>query len=65
MQKKSNTEIVVLKCQDKKEMLCLSTKQTAEITQIRKRNTNIKKTTLIYDYNDRTLFIDLYDQPKV
>lgn len=56
--------VVVLKWQDKREVLCLSTCHTANTIKIKRRNDEIDKPVLICDYNNSKSFIDLSDQLK-
>lgn len=56
--------VVVLKWQDKRDVLCLSTNHTAETTNVRRRGEDIDKPTIICDYNNSKSFIDLSDQLK-
>lgn len=56
--------VVVLKWQDKRDVLCLSTFHTAVTTKVKRRTEEIEKPTLICDYNNSKSFIDLSDQLK-
>lgn len=60
----SNTGVVVLKWQDKRDVLCLSTKHTAETKELQRRGETVHKPLLICDYNNSKSFIDLSDQLK-
>lgn len=56
--------VVVLKWQDKRKVLCLSTCHTADTIKIKRRSEEIDKLVLICNYNSKS-FIDLSEQLKV
>ncbi|KAJ8937369.1 hypothetical protein NQ314_011917 [Rhamnusium bicolor] len=56
--------IVILKWQDKSDVLCLNTNHIAVTTKVKRRGEEIGKPTLICDYNNSKSFIDLSNQLK-
>jgi len=58
----SNTNIVVLKWKDKRDILMLSTKHLDTTTSITKRNQTINKPDMVIEYNQGKSFIDRSDQ---
>lgn len=62
--KESNTGVTVLKWHDKRDVLCLSTVHTTQMTKYQRGGKEKEKPTIIYDYNASKSFIDLSDQLK-
>uniref|UniRef100_A0A2S2Q7N7 PiggyBac transposable element-derived protein 4 n=1 Tax=Sipha flava TaxID=143950 RepID=A0A2S2Q7N7_9HEMI len=58
----SNTNVVVLKWKDKRDLLMLSTKHVDTTTAITKRNQTINKPDMVIEYNQGKSFIDRSDQ---
>lgn len=58
----SNTNVVVLKWKDKRDLLLLSTKHVDTSTAITKRNNTINKPDMVIEYNQAKSFIDRSDQ---
>lgn len=62
--RQSNTGVVILKWQDKREVLMLSTKHTDETKKVQVYAKDIEKPIMILDYNECKSLIDLFDQRK-
>nr|CAI5837030.1 unnamed protein product [Callosobruchus analis] len=60
----SNTGVVMLKWQDKRDVLMLSAKHTDRTKTIKQKTKDIVKPEMIFDYNECKSYIDLSDQKK-
>nr|CAI5845806.1 unnamed protein product [Callosobruchus analis] len=62
--RQSNTGVVMLKWQDKRDVLMLSTKHTDRTKTIKQKTKDIVKPEMIFGYNECKSYIDLSDQRK-
>ncbi|KAJ8931952.1 hypothetical protein NQ314_015093 [Rhamnusium bicolor] len=60
----SNTDVVVFKWKDKRNVLVLSTRHNDELVRVRQRGGEVQKPKIISQYNKCKAFIDLSDQMK-
>lgn len=58
----SNSNVVILKWRDKRDILLITTKHSDQIIEIQKRDTIIKKPLVVEDYNKGKSYIDRSDQ---